>query len=746
MSGHEHRAQVRAQAGGSISVLLGIGLVLGFAPLARILSPRPWLLASLCAVVLVLGAGYLIRKLWGRTALTVVVQLALVIVVVTVGYAAPTSLFGVVPTFETATFWVNSLTAAVQEIRVGVAPLEGTEAVGVLLTSAIGVLTIALDLVTVRLRWTLVAALVVLAIVLVPGIYMPSDGDVLTVLVALVVAVALLLAAHPSRAEDRPRRAGAAIAVAVPAVLVAMVAAPLVPMAPAGAGGGFGATASLDASIDLGRDLRNPRETPVLRFRSTAQNAPYLRLATMSHFDGGVWLPDEDESPEGLSWLADQRPLLAGDPNDDRTGSIEMLSVSTSLLPVPPGLTGLDGLNGIWTVNPDGRTVSSPSSSASGQAYSMTFSEPDPTTQQLRAASGSTRVPPNTLNLPDDVPPVIAEEMERVTAGEDTPFDKLMALQSWFRSSEFTYSLDAPVEDGYDRAGLDAMTAFLEKKAGYCVHFASTFAVMAREMGMPSRVVLGFLPGSSTNDTVDGQRVFEVTSGQLHTWPEVYFGSAGWVAFEPTASLGAPSTFRTAADANNPTPAPTASTAPSPSSSRDVQDPAAREDTGGGSTAGALRVDFRVPLVVLCVLLVLAAPALIRRWLLLRRVRRIDNGDALAAWEELLATATDLGIPVRERDSPRQIAASLAERGVDLSPIVAAVEHQSYSRNGVIPRGPALIPIVYDFRDTWKRSASGFARVQAALLPRSLMRRPVLTTRPGDASGAEWSRAPARTR
>ena len=75
------------------------------------------------------------------------------------------------------------------------------------------------------------------------------------------------------------------------------------------------------------------------------------------------------------------------------------------------------------------------------------------------------------------------------------------------------------------------------------MHFAGAFALMARTLGMPSRIVVGFLPGEFTGDTVDGQRVAEVTTGQLHAWPEVYFEGVGWVAFEPTKSLGTPTRF-----------------------------------------------------------------------------------------------------------------------------------------------------------------------------------------------------------
>lgn len=74
------------------------------------------------------------------------------------------------------------------------------------------------------------------------------------------------------------------------------------------------------------------------------------------------------------------------------------------------------------------------------------------------------------------------------------------------------------------------MVAFLRDKQGYCVHFASTMAVMARSLGIPARVAVGFLPGVET----DNRGEYAVTYARAHAWPELYFEGSGWVRFEPT--------------------------------------------------------------------------------------------------------------------------------------------------------------------------------------------------------------------
>ena len=101
-------------------------------------------------------------------------------------------------------------------------------------------------------------------------------------------------------------------------------------------------------------------------------------------------------------------------------------------------------------------------------------------------------------------------------------------LQDWFRT-EFEYSLEVP--QGH---GNSAIEAFLRQRIGYCEQFAGTFAAMARSLGIPARVAVGFTPGVAGNGT------FTVLGKNAHAWPEVWFDGLGWVAFEPTPGRGAP--------------------------------------------------------------------------------------------------------------------------------------------------------------------------------------------------------------
>lgn len=78
---------------------------------------------------------------------------------------------------------------------------------------------------------------------------------------------------------------------------------------------------------------------------------------------------------------------------------------------------------------------------------------------------------------------------------QKTGYDKAVTLQDWFRS-EFTYDLS--VRSGH---GGSALMDVLNDKRGYCEQFSATMAIMARSLGIPARVAVGYLPGERVGTT-----------------------------------------------------------------------------------------------------------------------------------------------------------------------------------------------------------------------------------------------------
>jgi transglutaminase-like putative cysteine protease len=125
-------------------------------------------------------------------------------------------------------------------------------------------------------------------------------------------------------------------------------------------------------------------------------------------------------------------------------------------------------------------------------------------------------------------PPGVTARAERIVseAGATNDLERMQALQSFFLDpSLFTYDLDVALDQS-----VDDMNTFLTIGRGYCQQFASTFAAMARSLGVPARVAVGFTWG----DWSEARQEYVISGKHAHAWPEVYFAGVGWIIFDPT--------------------------------------------------------------------------------------------------------------------------------------------------------------------------------------------------------------------
>jgi hypothetical protein len=112
-------------------------------------------------------------------------------------------------------------------------------------------------------------------------------------------------------------------------------------------------------------------------------------------------------------------------------------------------------------------------------------------------------------------------------ARSDNPFDLAKTMEQFLKSEAFTYDTD--IRDLAGCQELGAVECFARYRQGYCLYYASTMAILLREMDIPARIAEGFLPG--TRDA-GGREV--ILSNRAHAWVEVYFPGYGWVTFDPT--------------------------------------------------------------------------------------------------------------------------------------------------------------------------------------------------------------------
>lgn len=737
-------------------------------------APSPWVIAL--APVPVLLAALAFRPLvqgiaWWTSALAIVV--VLVGVVLAVRRRSPGVRFvALVATLIACSCaaalvndiqplgWIDgngALGQTIAAIRLNPAPLPQTDPIRLVVTVAIAwVAAASLFLATVAPAAALAAA-PALVILIVPGVVTGTPASTGLVVVTGLAFLALLwLSVRPVQ------RAFPATLIGAVALVVAVGLPTIIPL---NASWLSGVTGAIQAPIqpgrpgtllNLGQDLRRPSELEVFRYRSSDGQPEYLKLADLDEFGTGDWVPtvtdvSDAQTADQQQWAVGINPRLAS--RGDVT--VRITGLSSNYLPVPSGAVSIQSQStnlelDQWRWMGDSNTVRSTGpATRRGATYEVygasTFANayldaidaagrldrfdgrgyPTPSTAQLRTD----------LALPKDLPKSISTTAARVAGSAETDYEKARTLEEWFRSDLFTYSETAPVEQGYDGDSMDVVAKFLQVREGYCVHFSSAMAVMARTLGIPSRIAVGYRAGGTQED---GE--YTVSNRQLHSWPELYIKGAGWVAFEPTpdsdsaaTSSTEPTTTPSAANPATPLPEPNASNAPSTSAS---PTPSASAAPGAaGSTGGSGNGPWGLAVGILIALAVLVAPATVRAVRRRSRLAAVADGrsPAVSAWRELFDDVADHGYAPGLAPPGDAAAVARTARAVlgrlrssvptsvlpFLESAVDAVDQERYAPAGSVD-GAALVATVREARVALDASVRLPQRLRSRLLPPSL--------------------------
>lgn len=717
----EARLRQRDRTLAAALLTVGAGIVTMW-PYTSVIEAGTWTLIGVAVIVILAATGMIARLVRGGrlaaglwpTLTQIVIGIPLLILLL----APQGAVLGIIPTGTTAQTIGRLAGEAIEQVQYGTAPLADTAGLRAVLVTGFAMITVLVDLL-ISVRAALPAVLLVAVVGALPMII--TLGDTNIPWFVMLAVLTLFMLRHSARHDPRtPMRAstGVTLSVGAASIAAALVISPVLPVSSTWVG--IGSSAQLDPSLSLGEDLRRPTPFTVMTLATDAPSAPYLRVASLSTFDGATWAPDEDDLQPAADGFGAQDWSDEIETTERRT-SIRVVGISGSWLPVPFAATKIVGASSGWQTMPSNRTVTSETRDAADEDYTVTSQHVQPTREQIQAASATG------ADAGVAVPDFIAASAQEVTAGAATDYDRLIAMQSWFRS-EFAYSLEAPVDGDFDGTGADAVEEFLQVRSGYCIHFSGAFALMAQSLDMQVRIVVGYLPGSLTDEKRGDESIYTVDSDQLHAWPEVHFEGIGWVPFEPTASLGTPTDFRpattddsTTTDPNAPEPSAAPSTAP-------VEDPTLETEptTGPATGSGSLQRLDPAPVVFVGsgVLLVLLLPMLLRLGGRMRRGSHARRGDAAAAWHEVRAVMVDLNLSVSDAESPRVRGAELVERGADpedVGALVDAVERASFARS--TPPGHDLTPALSRTCRALRRSAAPRDRFLARFLPRSLAAR-----------------------
>lgn len=254
----------------------------------------------------------------------------------------------------------------------------------------------------------------------------------------------------------------------------------------------------------------------------------------------------------------------------------------------------------------------------------------------------------NTPQIPSDV--VNLAHQIVIDAKATNMYDAAQAIEAYLRN--FTYSLsiqNAP-------AGEDAISWFLHVREGFCTYFATTMAIMGRELGMPTRLALGFSSGKYDS----GSNSYLVRGTQAHVWPQIYFGNYGWVNFEPTSSFDpfARATNNGSSGGPLPTINPNGPGATAQATLR-VKNPDV--NTGGANTTGhdqanPVLLDAGLTASLAIVLILLFALLFSIWWRLVFR----GLSPVTAAFARIARLGTWAGAPPRRSQTPEEYAEQLA--------------------------------------------------------------------------------------
>lgn len=412
-------------------------------------------------------------------------------------------------------------------------------------------------------------------------------------------------------------------------------------------------------------------------FDATVDSDTRIRLAVLTDFDGVTWrvgatyrgagrtLPPSAESPaaEGVAFEVVRQRITIAD-------------LSGHLLPAVGVPRRVDGVRVAFDTASG--TLALPDGMRSGMSYAVTSQQPKPDANQLTGAE----VPAGPavarlLRLGPGVPDEIERLARQLTEGNAGAYQRASAIEE-FLAAHYRLSTDAPSGHAYPNVRFFLFGARnAGGQRGTSEQFAAAFAVLARLVGLPTRVVVGFAVRAGTA---------HVTGADGLAWPEVLFTGLGWVPFHPlplpnTEARPVEEDFRPKPETSNPPPSagPTVDVSlPPPTLAANPAAPAQERHTPWPLVAGSLG-----GVVVLAAVAFAFAVPLLRRN---QRRRRLDRGPPLervaGAWLEMTDALRLAGRPAASHLAAAEV--------VEHAGSVAVVPRFAHKRRWVRRPAPPL--------------------------------------------------------
>ena len=625
-----------------------VAMLLAAVALSAVFSDFAWLPSVAISIFLIVFVGAVFRSvpLLRATGAAVIAQCLVGLVTVLILCAPSTLLLGFIPTGSSFTTVIDLLSSGVSDLYATTPPTASTPGFIGMLTIAFTLITILIDGLVCDLKAPKVSGVLLLVLWMIPVFFAPTHVQWWHI--AAILAAFLLLMLSPYFPTVKWRGGLTAIVAGALAIAIGIGAPILLPQVqslPNRAASDKGDLTVTNPFLDLRADLGDRDDSTLFNYTTTESEGQPIRLTSINSFDGQTWAPTPFAldpfaiADEGLPWPE-------GLPRDKNFNE-ERIDVTIDddydqqYLPTPYAPQQPSGLDRRWIYDEESLTIVGNGEKSGGQKYSMDYLSIDPEVKDLQNSTPEVSGDFDTeLEVPESLPGSVQETAEKVTADANNQWETAVLLQAYFRSGDFEYSLDAP-----EKASGDAISDFLVDKKGYCVQFSSAMTIMARTMGIPARIGVGFGNGTEAGDG------FDVTLRDSHAWPELYFDGVGWVRFEPTPGgpAGDPPKWTVASGATEDeeteeTSPPTEEATDDAEESAAEESESASEDetTAAAEPAGSNSSTYLWSgLIVLAILLLAAIPAIWR--LVLRRQRTRDPEKLEQVWIEVRALSTDYG-------------------------------------------------------------------------------------------------------
>ncbi|MCE7003463.1 DUF3488 and transglutaminase-like domain-containing protein [Kibdelosporangium philippinense] len=345
-----------------------------------------------------------------------------------------------------------------------------------------------------------------------------------------------------------------------------------------------------------------------------------LRIAALNDYDGTWWKSSDQFVVAGRHLTPASGPTV--------TAQIQIDNLKGPFLPVVGQPTRLDltvdDITKIGFSEASG-VLATTEASPKGLRYTIAGTISPRDDERLNTAQPSAAPP-----VPNSLPPQLRALARQLTLGAQTPYAKLVAIETYLR--RLPYNIDALPGHSYG-ALTRILTATDPREAGsYAEQHAAAFAVLARALGFPSRVAVGYrVPENGS-----------VTTREAHAWAEVSFEGHGWVPFEPTDTTSKPNEPRAQNDGPVAGPPPPNPPLAAPPAEGPLPDPAGQPGSGWGGVlqATAIVAVSSVSLLLLVIALIVAEKAR-RRWR--RRKAPSNSTRVLGAWDEVSDRLTEYG-------------------------------------------------------------------------------------------------------